>query len=194
MKKTALTAALFLIFLLPKQSAEAACNKSPAGAQVPGAAVAACGKRVACQSNDPFHLGVTCCDSPIECPVGTKLFGASQVTQVCDVIQDTNQRAACKLCMGNGDASWTAIGCIETEPSKFIAKFLTLGIGLAGGIAFLLILFAGFQILTSAGNPEQLNAGKELMGSSIAGLLLIIFSIFLLRVIGVNILGIPGFN
>lgn len=66
--------------------------------------------------------------------------------------------------------------------------------GIAGGIAFLLILFGGFQIITSAGNPEQLNAGKELISSAIAGLLLIIFSILLLKIIGFNILGIPDFG
>ncbi len=88
----------------------------------------------------------------------------------------------------------TALGCIPTDPSAFIGFILTIGIGLAGGIAFLLILFGGFQILTSAGNPEQLNAGKELVSSAIAGLLLIIFSVFILRIIGVDILGIPGFT
>lgn len=88
----------------------------------------------------------------------------------------------------------TALGCIPTDPSAFIGRLLTIGIGIAGGIAFLLILFGGFQILTSAGNPEHLNAGKELVSSAIAGLLLIIFSVFILRLIGVDILGIPDFK
>ncbi len=76
----------------------------------------------------------------------------------------------------------------------FVSKLVGITVGIAGGIAFLLILFGGFQILTSAGNPEQLNAGRELISSAVAGLLLIIFSIFLLRLIGYNILGIPGFG
>ncbi len=88
----------------------------------------------------------------------------------------------------------TAIGCIPTDPSGFISYLLGAGIGLAGGIAFLLILLGGFQILTSSGNPEKLNAGRELVSSAIAGLLLIIFSIFILRFIGVTVLGIPGFK
>jgi hypothetical protein len=86
------------------------------------------------------------------------------------------------------------LGCIPTEPTALIAKVITFGIGMAGGIAFLLILFGGFQILTSAGNPEQLNAGRELITSAISGLLLIIFSVFVLRIIGVDILGLPGFQ
>lgn len=90
--------------------------------------------------------------------------------------------------------AWTAIGCIPSDPGAFVSQFLGVGIGIAGGVAFLLIIFGGFQILTSAGNPEQLNAGRELVSSAIAGLLLIIFSVFILRIIGVNILGIPEFK
>jgi len=89
---------------------------------------------------------------------------------------------------------WTAFGCIDTNPSSFIGSVLKVAIGIGGGIAFLLILFGGFQILTSAGNPEQLTAGRELVTSAITGLLLVIFSIFLLRLVGFNILGIPGFS
>ena len=88
----------------------------------------------------------------------------------------------------------TAIGCIPTDFTNFVGKFFNLGIGVGGGIAFLLILFGGFQILTSAGNPEQLNAGRELVVSAITGLLMIVFSVFLLSVIGVDILGLPDFT
>ena len=94
----------------------------------------------------------------------------------------------------DGTSINTAIGCIPTDPGALFTKFFKFGIGIAGGIAFLLILFGGFQILTSAGNPEQMNEGKELVSSAIAGLLLIIFSVFLLKMIGVTILGIPGFG
>lgn len=114
-------------------------------------------------------------------------------THVCDFAGDKS--GDCEKCVGNDNAAaWTAFGCIHTDPSKFIGEILRVGIGMGGGIAFLLILFGGFQILTSAGNPEQLNGGRELVGSAITGLLFIIFSIFLLRLIGFNIFGIPGFG
>lgn len=96
--------------------------------------------------------------------------------------------------MGTGQGAWTAIGCIPTTTSGFISTILTFGMGIAGGIAFLLILLGAFQIMTSTGNPEQLNEGRELVSSAITGLLLIIFSVFILKVIGINILGIPGFS
>jgi hypothetical protein len=89
---------------------------------------------------------------------------------------------------------WTAIGCIETEPSQFISIILKFGVGIAGGIAFLLILLGGFQVMTASGNPEQMNGGRELIGAAITGLILIIFSVLILKIIGVDILGIPGFG
>ncbi len=92
------------------------------------------------------------------------------------------------------DSINTAFGCLSATPGGIFTTFFQFGIGIAGGIAFLLIVFGGFQIITSAGNPERLNEGKELVGSAIAGLLLVVFSVFLLKIIGVNILGIPGFQ
>ncbi len=122
----------------------------------------------------------------------------ARLANVCRSISNETVRDECVKCFELHDA-WTALGCLDTQlptgTSKgFITVLLRLGGGLAGGIAFLLILFGGFQIITSAGNPERLNAGRELITSAIAGLLLIIFSIFLLKVIGVDILGIPGFK
>lgn len=123
---------------------------------------------------------------------------AATLTNVCRTVSiDGGIRGQCEDCFKQGK-TWTAIGCIGSSPSEgpagFIPQLIKLGASLAGGIAFLLILFGGFQIITSAGNPERLNAGRELITSAIAGLLLIIFSIFLLKVIGVDILGIPGFG
>jgi len=88
----------------------------------------------------------------------------------------------------------TAIGCISTEPSGFVASILNFAIIIGGAVAFLLIIFGAFQILTSSGTPEKVQAGKELITSAIAGLLLIIFAVFILRLIGAEILKIPGFE
>ncbi len=87
----------------------------------------------------------------------------------------------------------TAIGCIPIGDTNALMGFiLTWAIGIGGGIAFLLIIVAGFQIMTSTGNPERLKGGQELLTSAIAGLIMIIFSVFILRIIGVDILKLPG--
>jgi hypothetical protein len=104
-------------------------------------------------------------------------------------------KSTCEACFQkNPPETWTAIGCVPTTPDGLIRTFLGFGAGIAGGIAFLLILFGGLQIMTSAGNPEQLNGGKDLVTAAITGLLLIIFSVFILRLIGYDILRIPGFG
>jgi hypothetical protein len=86
---------------------------------------------------------------------------------------------------------YSAIGCIPIETNPALWKFiLRWAIGIAGGIAFLLILYAGFLLITSAGHPKKIQAGKELLISAITGLILLIFAVWLLRIIGADILGI----
>ncbi len=111
----------------------------------------------------------------------------------------SEHKGDCQSCFNDGGV-WTAVGCLgqgsEDNPggklNDFIRSFLGIGTGIGGGIAFLLILFSGFQRITSTGNPEKLHEAKDLMTAAISGLLLIIFSVFLLRLIGVNVLQIPG--
>jgi hypothetical protein len=88
----------------------------------------------------------------------------------------------------------TAIGCVPTRPQLFIYWLLNRVISIGGGIAFLIMIWGVFQIMTSSGDPEKLQKGKEIMVSAGAGLLFIIFSTFLLELIGVNILKIPGWG
>ena len=114
-----------------------------------------------------------------------------RVNQICD--SAGTKVNECETCI-NKNGAWTAIGCLTSDANGFFQPLLKIGIGIAGGLAFLIILFGGFQVLTSAGNPEQLNAGKELIGSAIAGLLLVAFSVFILKLLSVNIFGIPGFE
>ncbi len=88
----------------------------------------------------------------------------------------------------------TAIGCIHTNPAALVKDVLTFAVGIGGGLAFLMMLLGAFQMITSAGNPETLQAGKERFTSAIIGLLFIIFTVLLLQIIGVGILAIPGFT
>ena len=86
----------------------------------------------------------------------------------------------------------TAIGCIPVLGGQqgFLTFILGWAIGIGGGIAFLLIVYAGFIIMTSSGNPDRLKAGQELLTSAISGIVLLIFSVFILNFIGVKIFGI----
>ena len=91
---------------------------------------------------------------------------------------------------GENELSEIGLGSLVEK----VNKFLPIAMGLGGVIAFILIVIGGFQIILSAGNPDKVKAGQEMITSAIAGLLLIIFSIFILRLIGYDILQIPDFG
>ncbi len=112
----------------------------------------------------------------------------------CSVNPITAGQSGAILCSTpTGEGIDTAIGCIPiSDTNAFVGFILKWAIGIGGGIAFLLIVVAGFQIMTSSGNPERLKAGQELLTSAIAGLIMIIFSVFILQIIGVTILKLPG--
>ncbi len=92
----------------------------------------------------------------------------------------------------------TAIGVINTTiyttEEGFIMNIFIVFFGLSGGIALLIVIYAGYLIMTSRGNPEQLQKGRELLISALVGLLFVIFSFVIFEVLTVDILHIPGFS
>jgi hypothetical protein len=51
-------------------------------------------------------------------------------------------------------------------------------------IALAVIIFAGYLIMVSGGDPDQLNRGKSLLTKAIIGLLVIVFAYVMLTTIG----------
>lgn len=85
----------------------------------------------------------------------------------------------------------TAFGNIPTDPAGFASKFALLAIGVAGGVAFLLMIYGSFRLVFSNGDPEALQQGKQVIVAAVTGLIVVIFSVFILRLIGISILGLP---
>ena len=85
----------------------------------------------------------------------------------------------------------TGLGTVETDPKALVNAILRIALGVAGGVAFLMIVYGGFKLAFSKGDPEAVQEGREKITSAIIGLLIIIFSVFLLRLIGIDILGLP---
>jgi hypothetical protein len=118
----------------------------------------------------------------------------SALNDFCQRQSNIKDRNACLACANDGGV-FSGIGCVKTDTKKFIEETVFgLGIGLAGGFSLLCIIYAAFMMQSSQGNPEKLKKAQELITSCIMGLMLIIFSVLILRLIGVNILRIPGFG
>lgn len=94
---------------------------------------------------------------------------------------------------GKLDDVKTALGCLPTDPETFVDKALPWAIGIGAGIAFLLGIFGSTMIVLSAGNPEKMQAGKEMITSAIAGVVILVFAVFLLDFIGVKVLKLFSF-
>lgn len=178
------------------------------------------GRKSALGANMPCRLGIDVMDQPFrlagvdyaEDPDGT--FWTNIVAQGVDpnlfwydiqlidaaghVVQSQSVEAApqpiLECTSGANKGINTALGCIPTDftGGGFITALLQLAIGVASGIALLLILYGIFIVTTSTGIPDKLNAGRDIISSAIAGLIFIILSIFLLNLVGVKILAIPG--
>lgn len=89
---------------------------------------------------------------------------------------------------------YTAVGCIPANSESIVAQMVKIGLGIAGGVALLMILAGSFMLSTSQGEPKRAGEAKELITSAVMGLLFIIFSVAILQFIGVTILRIPGFG
>lgn len=84
----------------------------------------------------------------------------------------------------------TAIGCIPFEDMTQITQFfLRWAVGMAGGLALILIVVASYRIMTSQGDPRRMQGGQELLLSAIGGLVMVVLSVYLLRFIGVDLFG-----
>lgn len=134
--------------------------------------------------------GLTCCPGPFGCQESGKSLkcNSANICELIGVEADPVNFTTCDAQGGEGIP--TAIGCIPITSMTALTTFvLRWGLGIAGGIALLMIVVAGYMTMTSQGDPKRLQSGQELMTSAISGLLLLIFSIFILRLIGVNVLG-----
>jgi hypothetical protein len=87
---------------------------------------------------------------------------------------------------------YTAIGCISTDAPTAVSQILSLLLKLSGGVALLLVIVAGIQMIFAGGNSKQIQAGKELISAVIAGIILLSLCILILNFAGVNVLGLQN--
>lgn len=92
------------------------------------------------------------------------------------------------------EAYESALGPIETDPTKFIGRVFAILLSLSGVLVIYFIITAGYKLMMSQGDAEAVQGARETITSAIVGLLFIIFSMVILEVIGVSIFKIPGFN
>lgn len=86
----------------------------------------------------------------------------------------------------------TALGCLPVKFSDLMALILPYFFGIVGGISFLLMVYGFILMATSSGDPKAVAGAKETITSAITGLLISMFAVFIIKLIGYDILHIPG--
>lgn len=84
----------------------------------------------------------------------------------------------------------TAIGAISTDIANAVKNIFGILLGLAGTVAVILIIYSGYRLMISRGNPEQIQNAREQLTAAIVGLLFVILSFVFLNLIFVKILNI----
>lgn len=88
----------------------------------------------------------------------------------------------------------TDLGCFPNDPIGFVQKFYGIGIGFVAGLALITLIWGGYTILISKGDPQRVNIGKSYIFYAICGLLLAIFGYVFIQLVVVDILHVPGFK
>ena len=75
------------------------------------------------------------------------------------------------------------------DAQTFIMWIIRQGLGYAGIIATLFIIYGGFLYVTSGGNDEDAEKGKKILTNSAIGLIVIILAYTIVRVVATAVTG-----
>lgn len=70
--------------------------------------------------------------------------------------------------------------------AEYVNKIMTWLLPIVAGIALLAIIFAGYKYITSQGNPEAINQAKDIIISTITGVVLLLLIKIIINQIGIK--------
>ena len=73
-------------------------------------------------------------------------------------------------------AGYAGLPTGNLSPQKAIAQIINIALSVVGSITLLLIIYAGFLWMTSAGSEEKIAKAKKIMGSAVVGLFIVLAS------------------
>jgi len=75
------------------------------------------------------------------------------------------------------------------SPQKLIGRIINSVLGIVGSLALLMFVFGGLTWMTSSGNPEKIQKGKNIIVWAAIGLVIVFFAYGITRVLIVGIRG-----
>jgi len=91
--------------------------------------------------------------------------------------------------LNQSDCPSTYLTCSDANTRDIIVRVINILLSVAGLLAVLFIIIGGFQYITSGGNEELAERGKRNLQNAIIGVVIIILSFVIVRVISNTISG-----
>jgi hypothetical protein len=134
-----------------------------------------------CEVNYDCGLSGQQCCAGSTCKEGNPTLINNDKTCICTTTDFITNLIHCE----NDNTINTAIGCIPyTNINNFVVFFTTWGIGIAGGVGFLLLCYAAFLYMTAHGDEEKIAQARQIASAVISGIIFLLLGIFILRFIG----------
>lgn len=114
------------------------------------------------------------------------LIGTDDITQGY-LLEEGDNADLYRQCFETGGI-YTAIGCIDPTPTGIITGLIRIALGVMGGVALLQMIYVG--LLYQMGNTEKIKEARTQLIATLIGIAVLVFSVLILRIIGVNVLDI----
>lgn len=78
-------------------------------------------------------------------------------------------------------------GVVQTlldSPAGWVGKILPYIFGIAGIVLLFMLITSGYQMMVSKGDPKAMEMAKNRITTSIIGIVIMLFSFFIVRIIG----------
>ncbi len=86
----------------------------------------------------------------------------------------------------------STLGLGNTDPRYMIANVVNIALGFMGIVAVMIIMMAGFKLMTTGGNEEEAVAAKRMMSSGVIGLVIVFSSFGLAQFVVNNLYTVTG--
>ena len=77
---------------------------------------------------------------------------------------------------GSSSDAYDSIGLSTSDPRDVVANIIKVVLGFLGTIAVVLIIVAGFQWMTAAGNEDKIGKAKKIMTAAVSGLVIVLMA------------------
>lgn len=88
-----------------------------------------------------------------------------------------------KLKTATGDAYPDTVFSDKKTPSEILGQIISIALGIAFAIAVIMVIYGGYQYITSAGNEEKATSGRQTILYALIGIVIILLSFVMVRAV-----------